>query len=222
MRRADLLRSLLEGDPVEVAPRLLNKVLACGGAAGRIVEVEAYRGALDPASHAYRGPSRRNSSMFGPCGLLYVYLSYGMHHCCNVVCGPTGTAAAVLVRALRPIAGIDEMRRRRPGTRRDRDLCSGPGKLCQALGIGRTHDGSDLLDPASPVRLCDDGEPPPAVPGIGPRVGISPLVSTAGEPWRFTVEGDENLSSPRAATPSRAPTAGEAPNPPPGGRRHPA
>lgn len=189
------LRSLLAGDPVEVAPLLLNKVLAHGAVSGRIVEVEAYRGGSDPASHAYRGMTQRNKAMFGRPGLVYVYFTYGMHHCCNVVCWPEGTAGAVLVRALAPLEGLELMRARRPRAAVDRLLCSGPARLCEALGIDRSADGVDLLDPASPVRLVDDGMAPPdgTELGRGPRIGIS-QEPAATEPWRFFVRGDPNLS----------------------------
>jgi DNA-3-methyladenine glycosylase len=191
-----MLRQLLASDPVEVAPQLLNKVLACGPVSGRIVEVEAYRGSEDAASHAFRGRTARNAVMFGPPGHLYVYFTYGMHHCCNVVCRPEGVAGAVLIRALAPLTGLESMVSRRPAQRRDRDLCSGPGKLCQALGLDRLHDGVDLLAASSSVRLLDDGTVPPAVVDVaaGPRVGISAQLSTAAEPWRFWVAGDPNVS----------------------------
>ena len=140
MQRADL-----EGNPVEVAPWLLNKLLVSGDRAGRIVEVEAYHGANDAASHAYRGMTPRTSVMFGPPGFLYVYFTYGMHWCGNVVCGPDGEAAAVLIRALAPVAGLEAMRAARPKARNDRDLCNGPAKLCQALGIEGEANGTDLL-----------------------------------------------------------------------------
>jgi DNA-3-methyladenine glycosylase len=192
---ASRLADLLAGDPVEVAPQLLNKVLACDSVAGRIVEVEAYRGAEDPASHAFKGATRRNATMFAKPGLLYVYFTYGMHHCCNVVCWPEGRAGAVLVRALAPLAGLDEMRKRR-GALRDRQLCSGPGRLCQALGIDRAVDGADLLSGSGPLALLDDGTPPPPDEGLGvsPRIGIGLSGATALAPWRFFVAGDENLS----------------------------
>lgn len=200
------LARLLAGDPVEVAPKLLGMRFEAGGTAGRIVEVEAYRGADDPASHAYRGLTARNRSMFGPPGLLYVYFTYGMHYCCNVVCREEGRAGAVLVRALAPLAGIETMRARRSRARRDTDLCSGPGKLCQALGLDRGFDGIDLLEPTSPVRLISDRFPPAGRAtdgrriGRGPRVGIGCGLATAGEPWRFFVLGDPNVSSrPKAA-----------------------
>ena len=202
MRRADL-----SGDPVDVAPWLLNKVLARGRRAGRIVEVEAYKGAVDPASHAYRGLTPRTAIMFGPGGYLYVYFTYGMHWCANVVCGPEGQAGAVLIRALAPLRGVDEMRAARgPVARRDRDLCNGPAKLCQALGITGADNGVDLVGrtragggvgpagrvrPAARVRLLDDGTPPPERPAQGKRIGIR--VATE-EPWRFWVAGEESVS----------------------------
>ena len=184
-------RSELNGDPVDVAPRLLGKLLACDGRVGRIVEVEAYRGTEDPASHAFRGPSARNATMFGPPGHLYVYFTYGMHWCANVVCQPVGTAGAVLVRALAPVAGLEAMRAARPAARADRDLCSGPAKLCQALGIDGALDGVDLCGRSGAVVLLDDGTPPPIRPAQGVRVGIS---VAADRPWRWWVPGDPNVS----------------------------
>ena len=208
------LSELLSGDPVDVAPRLLGKILAAGPpgeeTSGRIVEVEAYRGEDDPASHAFRGPTARNRTMFGRPGLLYVYLSYGMHYCCNIVCWPEGRAGAVLVRALRPLGGLEQMRSRRLRARRDVDLCSGPGKVCQALGIDRAADGTDLLSPGSGVRLVDDRSG--SVEGIvvaGPRVGVAAHLLTAGELWRFSVRGDENVS--RSGSASGASSAGADP-----------
>jgi DNA-3-methyladenine glycosylase len=174
-----------------VAPRLLNLLLACGPRVGRIVEVEAYRGEEDPASHAFGGPSRRNATMYGPAGHLYVYFTYGMHYCANVVCGKEGLAEAVLVRALAPVAGLGEMWDARPTARRERDLCSGPAKLCQALGISGAHDGLDLLAGSGEVRLLDDGTPPPRRPAVGRRIGISRAVDL---PWRWWVPNNEHVS----------------------------
>jgi DNA-3-methyladenine glycosylase len=189
---------------VDVAPWLLNKVLAKGERAGRIVEVEAYKGAVDPASHAFRGETPRTTVMFGPAGFLYVYFTYGMHWCANVVTGPEGQASALLIRALAPLRGVDEMRPARPAARRDRDLCNGPAKLCQALGITGAENGTDLLarrggGPAgahAAVRLVDDGTPPPERPAQGRRIGIR---VAKDEPWRFWVAGDENVSRPSGA-----------------------
>ncbi len=200
-----------------MAPQLLGLVLAAGDASGRIVEVEAYRGAVDPASHAFRGQTARNCTMFGPPGYLYVYFTYGMHFCCNVVCRPPGVAGAVLVRALAPLDGLEVMARRRQrgaaaarprtdGNQRGApqlvDLCSGPAKLCQALGIDRSADGTDLLDGSSPVRLLDR---PPGLPGRrviarSARIGLSTSLETAGQPWRFFLQGDPNVSKGRPST----------------------
>lgn len=177
-----MARSVLERDAPEVAPRLLNLILDSGGVAGRIVEVEAYTDD-DPASHSHRGPTARNASMFERPGTLYVYRIYGMHLCANVVTGAPGDGQAVLVRALVPVRGIEQMRARRRG-RPDRRLCDGPGKLCEALAVDASFDGADLCDPGGPVRLLDDGTPPPASPRCGPRVGISSAVDT---PWRFRI-----------------------------------
>ena len=159
-----LTREFFARDAIEVAPELLNLVLVGHGAAGRIVEAEAYGGELDAASHAYRGATRRNATMFGPPGHLYVYFTYGMHHCANVVCGPDGVAQAVLIRALAPLSGRGAMRRRRGGRFSDAELCSGPAKLCQALGIDRADDGADLVAGGG-LALVDDATPPPADPG---------------------------------------------------------
>jgi len=168
-----LHRGQLTGTAADVAPTLLHKVLVAGERSGRIVEVEAYEGGDDPASHAFRGRTPRNGIMFGPAGHLYVYFTYGMHWCANVVCGSRGEARAVLVRALVPLTGLEAMRGARPAATRDRDLCNGPAKLCQALGITGADNGLDLLAGDSAIMLLDDGVPPPRTPGNGPRVGIS-------------------------------------------------
>jgi DNA-3-methyladenine glycosylase len=188
MQRADLA-----GDPLDVGPWLLNKVLVHGARSGRIVEVEAYKGTSDPASHAYRGETQRTTVMFGPAGFLYVYFTYGLHWCANVVCGPKGEASALLIRALAPLTGLDEMRQVRPAARRDRDLCNGPAKLCQALGITGAENGLDLLARSAAVRLVDDGTPPPDRPAQGRRIGISVAKE---EPWRFWVAGEASVSRP--------------------------
>jgi DNA-3-methyladenine glycosylase len=196
-------RVFYERDSLAVAPELLNKVLVhrvprSGGAgtvelAGRIVEVEAYRGSDDPGSHAYRGPTARTTTMFGRGGGLYVYFTYGMHWCANVVCGDEGVASAVLLRALEPLDGLDEMRRRRAVARRDRDLCSGPAKLCQALGIDGSFDGTDLTRRSGPVQVLDDGVAPPPDPAQTTRIGLSAGVDL---PWRWVLRDDANVSRP--------------------------
>ncbi|HCB34295.1 MAG TPA: DNA-3-methyladenine glycosylase [Acidimicrobiaceae bacterium] len=188
----------------EVAPDLLGLVLSAltpgltpGSAAavsGRIVEVEAYSGVGDPASHSANGRTARNATMFGPPGRLYVYLVYGIHWCANVVCGPPGRGDAVLLRALEPLTGLDEMaaRRGRTGTAAvtATALSSGPAKLCQALGITGAHDGVDLADPSSPVGLADDGERP-AETAVSTRIGIS---RGTGRPWRWHAVGNPHVS----------------------------
>jgi DNA-3-methyladenine glycosylase len=190
-RRRALPRRFFARDPVELAPELLNKVLVGPNGAGRIVEVEAYDGANDPASHAFRGRTPRTEVMFGPPGHLYVYFSYGVHWCANVVCRSDGIAGAVLLRALAPLDGVEAMYRARPAATRDRDLCSGPGKLCQALGIDRRHDGADLVRFDGGVAVLDDGMAPPGDPVETVRVGIS---AAKDRPWRWYVPGDPNVS----------------------------
>jgi DNA-3-methyladenine glycosylase len=195
---------------VVVAPELLGKVLVAGACSGRIVEVEAYR-EDDEASHSFRGRTARNAVMFGPAGHLYVYFTYGMHFCANVVTGEEGRGSAVLLRALAPLGGLDLMRARRPGARRDIDLANGPGKLCQALALDRVHNGLDLVRGAE-VAVMDDGQAPPARPGVSARIGISVAVD---RPWRFFVDGDPHVSRARGAVSraarGRAPRAGTSP-----------
>jgi DNA-3-methyladenine glycosylase len=175
-----------------MAPLLLNKVLVVGERRARIVEVEAYAGAEDPASHAFRGLTPRNGVMFGPPGHLYVYFSYGMHWCANVVCGEPADGHAVLLRAGAPLAGLDAMRAARPAARRDRDLCSGPARLCQALGITGVDDGDDLVAPLPEGPwLADDGTPSPRRPGRSGRIGLTKAVD---HQWRWFVTGDPNVS----------------------------
>ncbi len=188
-----LSRDFFARDALEVAPDLVNKVLATRLGSGRIVEVEAYRGAEDPASHGHRGPTPRTEVMFGPPGHLYVYFSYGMHWCANVVTGPAGQCGAVLIRALEPLSGIDGMYGRRPRARRDRDLCSGPAKLCAALGIDGAHTGTDLCTGDGAMVIVDDGMPPPVRPIATTRIGITKAVDL---PWRFVAPDSVHLSRP--------------------------
>lgn len=176
-----LRRSFFAPAAEAVAPRLLNKILVVGACSGRIVEVEAYH-QHDPASHSFRGPTPRNATMFGPAGHLYVYFTYGMHHCANVVTGPGGDGQAVLLRGVVPLTGLAELRQRRPAARRDIDLANGPGKLCRAFGLDRSFDGFDLCAPDAAVWIGDDGIPPPATPVTTARVGIR--VGTE-LPWRW-------------------------------------
>jgi DNA-3-methyladenine glycosylase len=171
MRRLD--ETFFARNATVVAPQLLNKVFVADGCSGRIVEVEAYT-SDDPASHCYRGRTPRNAVMFGPPGRLYVYFSYGMHHCVNIVTGDEGDGQAVLLRAVEPIDGVDVMRSRR-GAVPHRSLADGPGKLTQALGL-------DLTDNGRAAEVYDDGVAPPAHPRIGPRVGIT---QAADWPRRF-------------------------------------
>jgi DNA-3-methyladenine glycosylase len=158
---------------------------------GRIVETEAYLGYEDPASHGYRHRrNRRNAALFGPPGSWYVYLSYGVHWCANLVCEEEGKASAVLLRALEPLEGLETMRRRRGGVA-DRDLCSGPGKLCQALGITRGLDGSLMSAGTVFVAPHDRRSRPPIV--ATPRIGIT---KAADWPLRFTIAGSSWISRP--------------------------
>ena len=192
-----LPRAFYDRDAREVAPELLNKVFVRGELRARIVEVEAYvGGGVDAGSHAHRGQTRRNATMFGPPGHLYVYFTYGMHWCCNAVCSPQGVASAVLLRAAAPVSGLDELWSRRPKARTERDLLSGPAKLCQAFAIDGTHDGADLAraDPSG-ISIVDDGVPPPDAPGVSVRIGLGRGMGDE-HPWRWFVAGDPNLSRP--------------------------
>ncbi len=185
----------------KLAPDLLNKVLVAGPRSGRIVEVEAYLAAEDAACHAHNGPTPRNRVMFGPAGRLYVYFSYGVHWCANVVCGEAGEGTAVLIRALQPLAGIDEMYEDRPRARRETDLCSGPGKLCAVLAIAGHHNSTDLTAAGAPVQIVDDGLAPPSAPVRTTRIGIS---KAAELPLRWYVADNANVS--RRLGPNRSTT----------------
>lgn len=191
-------------EPRAAALRLLGATLWSGAVGLRIVEVEAYGGDPDgpwpdPASHSGRGRTKRNTVMFGPAGVLYVYLSYGMHTCINVTSGPDGTASAVLIRSGEVIAGLDDVRARRPAARRDADLARGPGNVGSALGIGLADYGTPLFDPAGSIRLELGRAVPKSQVASGPRVGVS---MAADRPWRFWLPDSTAVSlykrSPRA------------------------
>jgi DNA-3-methyladenine glycosylase len=204
---ARLPRSFLRRPSVELAPDLLGRDLVGRSPDGstlraRIVETEAYEPG-DPASHAFRGPTRRNAVMFGPPGHLYVYVAYGVHHCMNIVAAPEGVASAVLLRAAQPLDGLDTMAQRR-GTERPRDLCRGPGRWAQAFGVDRALDGADVV--VGDVIWLERGLAVPADAIVaGPRIGIT---LAARRPWRFCVAGSPFLSRPAGAlSPRRAAAA---------------
>jgi DNA-3-methyladenine glycosylase len=173
----------------EVAPDLIGATLLVDGVGGVIVEVEAYHH-TEPAAHSYRGPTPRNAVMFGPAGFAYVYRSYGIHWCVNFVCEKAGSASAVLIRALEPTHGIAAMRRR-CHLHDERSLCSGPGKLTEALGITHAHNGLALDAP--PIALYARGAEPEIVAGV--RIGITKAVEL---PWRYGLKGSKFLSKPFA------------------------
>lgn len=175
-------RQFFNRDAVIVARELLGKVLVVGECSGRIVETEAYR-PDDPASHSFRGETPRNRVMFGDPGHLYVYFTYGMHHCANVVTGPRGDGSAVLIRAVEPVKGMDRMRERRAAARRDADLTNGPAKVCQAFALDLADNGIDLVTAAS-HRIVSEGGASLRPTGVSPRVGIS---VGRDRHWRFFV-----------------------------------
>ena len=182
-----LKRAFFDRSVHEVAADLIGATFLVNGVGGIIVEVEAYHH-TDPAAHSYNGPTPRNRVMFGPAGYSYVYRSYGIHWCVNFVCEGEGSASAVLVRALQPTHGLPAMRRRR-GADDERALCSGPGKLCEALGISIAHSELPLDKP--PIALFARTEKPEIVAGI--RIGIT---KAAELPWRYGVKGSKFLSKP--------------------------
>jgi DNA-3-methyladenine glycosylase len=186
-----LSRAFFRRSVLEVAPDLIGAVLLFDGVGGRIVEVEAYHH-TDPAAHSFRGPTRRNAVMFGPPGYVYVYCSYGIHWCLNFVCEPAGSATAVLIRALEPTEGLPAMRRRR-GVKDERLLCSGPGRLCEALRITAAHNGLALDAP--PFALFARTGDVEVI--VGPRIGITKAVD---KPWRYGEKGSRFLSKPFPAT----------------------
>ena len=182
-----LTRSFFGRSVHKVAPELIGATLMVDGVGGVIVEVEAYHH-TDPAAHSYSGRTERNAVMFGPPGYAYVYRSYGIHWCLNFVCEKEGSASAVLIRALAPVEGLAAMRRRR-GVGDERALCSGPGKLCEALGVTHRHNGLPL--DRAPFELRARAEKPEIA--VGPRIGISKAVE---HPWRYGLKGSRFLSKP--------------------------
>ena len=196
-------RALLLGQSVEVAPILLGATISRGGVTLRITEVEAYLGELDPGSHAFRGPTRRNAVMFGEPGHLYTYFTYGMHTCANIVCSPAGTASGVLLRAGEVIEGIELARERRPTSKRDTDLARGPACLTVALGITLADGGADLA--SGPVRLSLGN--PVAEFAAGPRTGLSGPGGGADYPWRFWLPGERSVSPYKRHSPKKHPVA---------------
>jgi len=182
-----LRRSFFDRSVHKVAPELVGATLLVDGVGGIIVEVEAYHH-TDPAAHSYTGRTERNAVMFGPAGYVYVYRSYGIHWCVNFVCEEDGSASAVLIRAIEPTEGLAAMRRRR-GLKDERALCSGPGKLCEALAVTHKHNGLALDRP--PFELRARSETPEIV--TGPRIGITKAVA---KPWRYGLKGSQFLSKP--------------------------
>lgn len=178
-----LTREELAIDPVDAAKLLLGCVIEAGEVAVRLVEVEAYRGGDDPASHCYRGKTARNEVMFGPAGHLYVYFVYGMHFCANIVCLTDGVPGAVLLRAGEVVDGLEVARSRRPNSRADHELAKGPARLTGVLGIDRAQNGVDLTDPDSAVRIYA-GDPAENIQA-GPRVGVAVAMEV---PWRFWID----------------------------------
>ncbi len=193
MGEREPLRQVLAGHPSDAARALLGATLHGRGVSVRIVEVEAYCGEQDPASHAYRGQSRRNTVMFGPAGHLYAYFVYGMHTCVNVSTGPDGVASAVLLRAGEVLSGVEVATARRPTARRTADLARGPANLALALGVTLADSGTDLLAGAD-VRL--ELHESVVEVAVGPRVGVS---AAADVPWRFWVPGSPAVSAYRRA-----------------------
>lgn len=181
---------MLSGSAVEIAPRLLGGVIRLGAVAVRLTEVEAYLGAVDPGSHAFRGQTRRNEVMFGEPGHLYTYFTYGMHVCGNVVCGAVGEASGILLRAGEVIDGVEDARARRTTSRSDADLARGPARLAVALGITLAHGGTDLTVGPVTLELPDTR----AEHASGPRTGVSGAGGSDAYPWRFWVPGDPTVS----------------------------
>jgi DNA-3-methyladenine glycosylase len=198
-----LSRRFFERPVLRVAPDLLGRLVvhrtAEGSVTARLTEVEAYDGPNDPGSHAFRGRSKRNSTMFGPPGHVYVYFTYGMHYCMNLVCGPVGMPTGILLRAAEITAGTDIVRSRRPAAKTDRDLARGPARLVEALGVTSADDGADICD-VGPLTIHYGVPPRPERILTGPRVGLR---DAPDFPWRFWIADDPSVSSYRPHVPKR-------------------
>ena len=203
--------SLLRCDSLEAAPALLGAVIAVADSQGRVAirltEVEAYCGEKDPGSHSFRGRTARNASMFEAGGCIYVYFTYGMHHCLNIVTGPAGVSRAVLLRGGEVVDGIELARARRPAARTDRDLARGPARLCAALGLDRSDDGLLLGGSGSRISLTlpePQRTPEPELIRSGPRTGVAgPGGDGEAFPWRFWLDGEPTVSTYRPAVARR-------------------
>ncbi|WP_432030612.1 DNA-3-methyladenine glycosylase [Streptomyces sp. 1222.5] len=207
--RTPLPREFFDRPVLEIAPDLLGRILVRttpdGTIALRLTEVEAYDGPNDPGSHAYRGRTARNEVMFGPPGHVYVYFTYGMWHCMNLVCGPEGRASAVLLRAGEVVEGAEPARKRRLSARNDKELAKGPARLATALGVDRSLDGTDACAPdGTPLRMLTGAPVPPDQVRSGPRTGVAGAGGD-GElyPWRYWVADDPTVSPYRAHVPRR-------------------
>lgn len=201
-----LPRDFFDRPVLEVAPELLGRTLVRRTPEGtvelRLTEVEAYDGASDPGSHAYKGPTARNAVMFGPPGHAYVYFTYGMWHCMNLVCGPEGRASGVLLRAGQVVSGTDTARKRRLSARKDDELAKGPARLATALGIDRALDGTDVCGgPQGPLAILAGAPVAAGRVRNGPRTGVGG--GGAHQPWRFWVDGDPTVSPYRAHAPRK-------------------
>lgn len=198
------LETILSGAGPDVAPLLLGGVLSRTSEGRevsiRITEVEAYFGSRDPGSHAFKGRTTRNAVMFGPAGRLYVYFTYGMHHCTNIVCGPAGTATAVLLRGGEVLTGVETARERRRYPEQERALARGPANFAQALGLDLSHNGVAVEGPEVLLALPEVPVPSSSI-STGPRVGVSGEGGSTEYPWRFWIIGEPTVSAYRAASP---------------------
>ncbi|MFJ9816589.1 DNA-3-methyladenine glycosylase [Streptomyces sp. NPDC101151] len=207
--RTPLPREFFDRPVLDVAPDLLGRILVRttpdGPIAVRLTEVEAYDGPNDPGSHAYRGRTARNEVMFGPPGHVYVYFTYGMWHCMNLVCGPEGRASAVLLRAGEVVEGAEPARKRRLSARNDKELAKGPARLATALGVDRALSGTDACASGeTPLRMLTGNPVAPDQVRSGPRTGVAGEGGNGGaHPWRFWVANDPTVSPYRAHAPRR-------------------